>query len=182
MDNELVRLFYQAPAEVRSGNQAQLRLIQRRSPALAKILTNRGTAGSSNNFVSRCSQIFYYSLLKADYVYLYAMPNWLTRLTSRGPFLGLERLLLGYQKFEHYRLWLKNEFASFVREVLLDSRTLNRSFFNRPFIEQIVFGHTVRGDNYFYEINKALTLELICRQLFERYPQASAPRLVPQMA
>lgn len=165
MDNELVRLFYQAPSEVRSGNQAQLRLIQRRSPALAKILTNRGTAGSSNNLVSKCSQIFYYSLLKADYIYLYAMPSWLTRLTSRGPFVGVERLLLGYQKFEHYRLWLKNEFASFVREVLLDSRTLNRSFFNGRFIEQIVFGHTVRGDNYFYEINKALTLELICRQL-----------------
>ena len=165
MDNELVRLFYQAPSEVRSGNQAQLRLIQRRSPALAKILTNRGTAGASNNFVSKCSQIFYYSLLKADYIYLYAMPSWLTRLTSRGPFVGVERLLLGYQKFEHYRLWLKNEFASFVREVLLDSRTLNRSFFNGRFIEQIVFGHTVRGDNYFYEINKALTLELICRQL-----------------
>jgi asparagine synthase (glutamine-hydrolysing) len=182
MDNELVRLFYQAPAEVRSGNQAQLRLIQRRSPALAKILTNRGTAGSSNGFVSRCSQLYYYSLLKADYMYLYAMPSWMTRLTSRGPFAALERLFLGHQKFEHYRLWLRKELAPFVKEVLLDSRTLGRSFFNRRFIEQIVIGHTVRGDNYFYEINKALTLELICRQLFEGYPQASAARLVPQAA
>ena len=180
MDNDLVRLFYQAPAEVRSSTQAQLRLIQRRSPALAKILTNRGTAGSSNGLVSKCSQVFYYSLLKADYIYLYAMPSWLTRLTSRGPFIAFERLLLGHQKFEHYRLWLKNEFASFVREMLLDSRTLGRSFFNRRFIEQVVEGHIVKGDNYFYEINKALTLELICRQLFEGYPQTSAQRLAPQ--
>jgi asparagine synthase (glutamine-hydrolysing) len=167
MDNDLVKLFYQAPLNVRCGNHAQLRLIEDSNPGLRRILTNRGTAGSSNPVVSKFSQIFYYSLLKADYTYLYALPNWLAKLARIGASIGLERIFLGYQKFEHYRLWLRDELSHFVMQILLDERTLRRSFFNRRFLERIVSGHIHQGDNYLNEINKALTLELISRQLLE---------------
>ena len=122
--------------------------------------------------MSKCLYLFYYSLLKADYIYLYAMPHWMTRLTSLLAPLGFERLFLGRQKFEHYRLWLRDRLAGFVQEVLLDERTLQRPFFNRRFINKMVSKH-IRGEaNYFTEINKALTLELISRQLLENWPTA----------
>jgi hypothetical protein len=50
---------------------------------------------------------------------------------------------------------------------MLDERTLSRPFFNRNFIEKMVLSHTKGTGNYTGEINKALTAELIHRQLVE---------------
>jgi asparagine synthase (glutamine-hydrolysing) len=170
MDNDLVRLVYRAPDAVRTSDRLQLRLIEDCSPELRAILTNRGTAGSSNYLTSKFLHLFYSGLLKADYIYLYAFPHWMTGVASRLPSLGFERLFLGRQKFEHYRLWLREELADFVQDVLLDERTLQRPLLNRDFIKKMVFKH-IRGEaNYFTEINKALTLELISRQLLENWP------------
>jgi asparagine synthase (glutamine-hydrolysing) len=178
MDNELVQLVYQAPDDVRSSDRTQLRLIEECSPTLRLILTNRGTAGPSNYFASKCLQLYYYGLLKADYIYLYAMPNWMTRVTSLLAPMGFEKLFLGRQKFEHYRLWLRDQLLNFVQEVLLDERTLQRPFFNRAFIGRIVQKHARGEANYFAEINKALTLELTSRQLLEAWPQREPDKFV----
>ena len=177
MDNELVRLMYQVPDDVRKSNWTQLRLIEECNPSLRSILTNRGTAGSGGYLSSLPSQLFYYFLLKADYTYLYAMPHWATRTASLLAPLGLERLFLGRQKYEHYRLWLRDQLAPFVKDVLLDNRALQRSFFNPSFIRKIVLRHLAGKANYFAEINKALTLELISRQLLENWPQKPAQKI-----
>jgi asparagine synthase (glutamine-hydrolysing) len=169
MDNELVQVVYQAPPDVRASDRTQLRLIEECNPILRSVMTNRGTAGSSKNLVSLCSQLFYYSLLKADYIYLYGMSNWMIRLTSLLAPLGLERLFLGKQKYEHYRLWLRDKLASFVKDVLFDERTLQRPFFNKKFVRNMAVKHINGTANYFLEINNAITLELITRELFERW-------------
>ena len=45
MDNDLVKLMYQAPLNTRSSHEIRLRLIQDGNPALRSIMTDRGTAG-----------------------------------------------------------------------------------------------------------------------------------------
>jgi hypothetical protein len=67
---------------------------------------------------------------------------------------------------------------SFVQEILLDERTLQRPFFNRAFIGKMVRKHSRGEANYFTEINKALTLELISRQLLETWPASTRPNVL----
>jgi len=68
----------------------------------------------------------------------------------------------------HFRVWYRDALADYVREMLLDSRTLSRPYIERKKLEEVVQGH-LRGDrNYTNEIHKALTLELIHRLFIDK--------------
>lgn len=163
MDNELIALMYQAPENVRSSKEIRLRLIEDGNPILRKIFTDRGTAGKSNCLFSKCAQLFCYSLVKAEYIYLYQLPHWLAKLDHAFAPLHPENLVLGRYQFGHYRIWFRNELADYVRSILLDIRAANRPYLNKPFLSRMVDGH-IRGEaNYLNEINKTLTAELIHR-------------------
>jgi asparagine synthase (glutamine-hydrolysing) len=88
------------------------------------------------------------------------MPQWLAGMDHRLSLLHLERLFLGRHKFCHYRVWYRDQLANYVREMLLDSRTLNRSFTNRRRVEAIVTEHLRGTANWTTEIHRLLTLEL----------------------
>jgi asparagine synthase (glutamine-hydrolysing) len=167
MDNDLVKLMYQAPEDTRTSTETQLRLTQDYNPKLRKIMTDRGTAGNSNHFLSKCFQLLCYSLLKAEYIYLYQLPRWLVKLDYVLANMHLERLILGRYQFAHYRIWFRNELSDYVREILLDRRTLERSYLYKQFLEQMINSHLKGDRNYTNEINKIITVELIYRLLTE---------------
>jgi asparagine synthase (glutamine-hydrolysing) len=75
----------------------------------------------------------------------------------------LERLFLGRHKFNHYRVWYRDSLSSYVRETLLDSRSLSRPYLRRGGVEAAVQGHLRGGQNHTTEIHQLLTLELIHR-------------------
>jgi asparagine synthase (glutamine-hydrolysing) len=173
MDNELVKLCYQEPLGLRASADVQVKLIQKINSELTAIPTNRGPIVCSNKIVSGASKIFYHALLKFDYLYLFGTSPWLARATALATISGMAGLLLGYQKFELYRVWFRRELSTFVKDILLDDSTLSRPYFDRRFVERMVAAH-IKGDrNYVGEINKALTLELICRELLK--PVSAAP-------
>jgi len=95
------------------------------------------------------------------------MPQWVSRIDHRLALLHLERLFLGRHKFTHYRVWYRDALSSYVRQMLLDPRTLSRPYLNRRSVEAIVEGHTKGGRNYTTEIHKLLTLELLQRLFFD---------------
>ena len=100
---------------------------------------------------------------KAEYAYDYGMPQSVARIDHLLTPLHLERLFLGRHKFCHYRIWYRRQLAGYVREMLLDSRTLGRPYLQRKQVEGVVQRH-LRGDrNYTLEIHRLLTLELIHR-------------------
>jgi asparagine synthase (glutamine-hydrolysing) len=167
MDNDLIEVMYQAPEGVRSSNLVQRRIIRECSATLSRIMTDRGFVGESTSLVAKARELFFYSLFKVDYIYLYALPHWLTRLDTMIGALNGDKQLLGYQKFELYRLWFRKQLAAYVREMLLDERTLGRALFNRSVMERIVDGHSKGKENYMNEINQALTVELIHRQFID---------------
>ena len=106
--------------------------------------------------------------VKAEYAYDYGMPQWLARVDRVLQPLHLESLFLGRHKSSHFRLWYRHELSNYVREMLLDPRTLDRPYLERRGVEAAVQGHLKGVRNHTTEIHKVLTLELLHRQLLDR--------------
>src|SRR5690606_1100229 len=103
--------------------------------------------------------------VKAEYAYDYGMPQWLARMDRFLTALHLERLILGRHKFYHFRYWYRTVLRDYVREILLDSRTLSRACWNANSIRRIVDQHTSGRGNHTLTIHKLLSLELLHRRL-----------------
>ena len=168
LDNDLVALMYRAPAGMRSSNQAQRRIIRECNPKLSTIMSDRGYSEQGNPLVSKFLELYYYGLFKADYVYMFTLPHWLTKLDSICLRLNGGRPLFGSsQKFECYRIWFCNELSDYVKEILLDAQTAKRSYFDMKSLEMMVQTHTSGTRNYTNEINKAMSIELTHRLLID---------------
>jgi asparagine synthase (glutamine-hydrolysing) len=167
LDNDLVRTVFRAPQSVCANSDLSLRLIADGNPGLAQIRTDRGLAGGQNGVNATALRGLIDFTVKAEYAYDYGMPQWAARLDHLLSPLHLERLFLGRHKFYHFRVWYRDAFAKYVRDVLLDSRTLSRPYLHRNMVETIVRGHLNGDRNYTSEIHKLLTLDLIFRSFLD---------------
>ena len=157
LDNDLVKTVYRAPGSIATNEEGRLRLIREGNPALSRLRTDRGVGGSV------FTRGFLEFLFKAEYAYDYGMPRWIARLDHLFAPLHLERLWLGRHKVFHFRVWYRDQLANYVREMLLDERSLTRPYVVPKRVQAIVNGH-LRGDrNYTTEIHRLLTLELTHR-------------------
>ncbi len=86
-------------------------------------------------------------------------------LASRVPKAILERKKAGFPV--PYGLWLANGMKSWVRDILFDRRAVNRGYFNRPALEDLV-ARNERSGKYSKEVFSLLTLELWHREFIER--------------
>jgi len=169
LDNELVRTAFRAPGaalaahDVFKEDDDCVRLISDGNPALRQIRTDRGFAGPSGRLPSAVSRAWLELTFKAEYAYDYGMPQWMARVDHRLSPLRLERLFLGRHKFNHFRVWYRDALASYVRDMLLDSRTLSRPYLNRKGVESVVQGHLKGNRNFTTQIHQLLSLELIQR-------------------
>jgi asparagine synthase (glutamine-hydrolysing) len=165
-DNDLIALAFQAPP-ASLDSQPALKLVAERNPALGKVGTDRaallhGMPGIS--VLKHCLQEFTF---RAEYAYDYGMPQWLARTDNLFRDFHLERLFLGRHKFYHYRIWYRDRFASYLKDVLLDRRARSRPHLNGASLERIVNDHVGGRGNYTLELHRLLTMELACRQLIE---------------
>jgi asparagine synthase (glutamine-hydrolysing) len=167
LDNELVRTVFRAPNSAITSNDVSLRLIRDGNQNLARIRTDRGLGGAQGALASAITRAYLEFTFKAEYAYDYGMPQSVARIDHAFSGLHLERLFLGRHKFYHFRVWYRDALAEYVRQMLLDSKTLSRPFFERKGIEAIVQGHTKGDRNYTTEIRKLLTVELIHRRFFD---------------
>jgi asparagine synthase (glutamine-hydrolysing) len=163
LDNELVRLVFRAPASTITRDDLCLRLIADGDPTLARIPTDRGLGGDRRYLRAALLPGLSEFARKAEYAYDYGMPQRLARVDHLLRCFRLERLFLGRHKFYHFRIWYRDLLAGYVREILLDPRTLARPYLNRVTVEALV-RHHLKGDrNYTTEIHRLLTLELVHR-------------------
>lgn len=161
LDKEIVRTVFRAP-RVDSGEDVRLRLIRDGSRALARLRTDRGL-GERNPVVRAISRAYLEFTFKAEYAYDYGMPQWIARVDHAVAPFHLERLWMGRHKLFHFRWWYRTLLANYVREMLLDSRSLTRPYVNRSAVEAIVSGHLKGNRNYTTEIHRLLSLELLHR-------------------
>jgi asparagine synthase (glutamine-hydrolysing) len=167
-DNELVAMAYQAPLDRDASKEACLRVIADGNPALRKIGTDRGGVVWPIPGFARAHQLVQEFTYKAEYAYDYGMPHWLAQLDQGFAALHLERLFLGRHKFHHFRVFYRDELSQYLRDVLLDPRTLDRSYLRGGAVAEMVNGHLKGKRNYTLEIHKLLTMELVQRELIER--------------
>ena len=109
------------------------------------------------------SQKFQAFTFKAEYAYDYGMPPSLARIDHLFSSFHLERLFLGRHKFSHFRVWYRDALAQYIRDMLLDQRTLSRPYLQPNGLEAIVRGHLKGDRNYTTEIHRLLSLELMHR-------------------
>jgi asparagine synthase (glutamine-hydrolysing) len=159
LDNDLVRTIYKAPGTVAANEKARLQLIRDGNPALAELRTDRGIGGLNSIFTRGMLEF----LFKAEYAYDYGMPQWVAQLDHLFAPLHLERLWLGRHKVFHFRVWYRTDLANYVREILLDPRSLARPYVNAVAVREIVEGHLKGTRNCTTEIHRLMTLELTHR-------------------
>lgn len=167
MDNELIRLMYQSPRAMRADGILQADYVRRHSSRLNAVLTNLSRSGEGNRLKKEILFQMFRALFKAEYIYLFAAPHWMTWLDTRLERLHLERWLAGRQKFEGYRIWLRTQTADAVRQILLNPNAGLTEFFDKRSVERVVDRHLRGSHNYLGEINKMLTVELVCNSLLK---------------
>lgn len=167
LDNDVVRAAYRLRTSVGANRDVRLRLIRDGNSALAGISTDRGIGGDSGRPFASVSRAWLEFTYKAEYAYDYGMPQQLARIDHLLSSWHLERLFLGRHKPFHFRVWYRDALSQYVREMLLDARSLSRPYLERQAVEAVVRGHLKGDHNYTSEIHKLLTLELQHRLFFD---------------
>jgi asparagine synthase (glutamine-hydrolysing) len=179
LDNDLVRTVFRAPMSALSSNDVSLRLITDGNAALSRIRTDRGLAGAANSRSSAITRGTLEFLFKAEYAYDYGMPQWVAQIDHFFAPLRLERLFLGRHKFYHFRVWYRDALSKYVKEMLLDPKSLSRPYLERDGLETIVRGHLKGDQNFTSEIHKVLTLELFHRLFIDSKAPPTENELAP---
>jgi asparagine synthase (glutamine-hydrolysing) len=167
LDNDFVRTVFRAPESACVNDDVCLRLIADGDAALRRIRTDRGQAGDQGRLSAAISRGFLEFTFKAEYAYDYGMPQWLSRIDHLLSPLHLERFFLGRHKYFHFRVWYQDVLSRYVRDVLLDAKTLSRPFLQKKMVQSIVDGHLSGHRNYTSTIHQVLTLELLHRLLID---------------
>ena len=173
LDNDLVRTLLRAPQSTLGSHGVSLRLIADGNPALARIPTDRGVGGNRGGVGEALSRGPLEFLFKAEYAYDMGMPQWLAQLDHAFSPLHLERIFLGRHKIFHFRTWYRDALAGYVREMLLDPRSLSRPYIDGKGLEALVRGHLRGNRNYTTEIHKVLTLEIVHRLFLDNPERGS---------
>jgi asparagine synthase (glutamine-hydrolysing) len=168
LDNDLVRATFRAPASALTSNDVCLRLIEEGDKKLRQIPTDRGINGSSRHVSSVAKRAALEFLFKAEYGYDCGMPQWVAQVDHLLSPLRLEHLFQGWHKFHHFRTWYRDELSGYVREMLLDRRSLSRPYLVGSNVEKMVLAHLKGNRNYTAEIHKVLALELLHRVFFDQ--------------
>lgn len=168
LDNELVALAYQCPEELAASPQPLLQLIAEGNPAFEAIRTDRAWRRGPASLLANLAHRWRELTAKAEYAYDYGMPDWLVRFDHFFKGLHLEKCFLGRHKFYHFRVWYRDQLASVVREILLDSRASGLPYLNERLVRAKVEGHLKGRCNFTLGIHRLLTVELIRRRLVEQ--------------
>src|SRR5262249_9396599 len=151
-----------------TNNAVCLRLIADGNKALLKIPTDRGLAGDRSRLPRAVTRFLLEFLFKAEYAYDMGMPQPVARVDHFLSPLRLERIFLGRHKYLQFRIWYRDALAAYVRELLLDSRSLSRPYIQRRRVEAVVRRHLKGDRNYTNEIHQLMTLELVHRLFIDR--------------
>jgi asparagine synthase (glutamine-hydrolysing) len=168
LDNDLVALVYRAPPHCVATAELALQMIAEGDRDLAMIATDRGLTYGAPSFIGNICHLYQELTARLEYAYDYGMPQWLAKLDHLMAWLHFERLVLGRHKFSHFRIWYRDQLSAYLKEMLLSERVRNREYFRPGTIEKMVRKHISGHGNYTLEISRALTLELIHRQLIEQ--------------
>jgi len=129
-----------------------------------------GGLGDGGPLLAKIRYLLYRALFKMEYYYLFATPHWLTWMDRRLDKLHLEKIVAGREKFEGYRIWIKSHLGDFIKQTLSSPHAHYIEFFDSKSVQRMVARHLAGTHNYLNEINKVLTIELVCASLLRQQP------------
>lgn len=174
LDNDLIKVLYKAPPLPSNfGNQFELNLIARNTPELMRIPSTSNYGGNapwpfptliknSINLLEIFDKVYIRERLPYNMTHLIAKMDKL--LISP---LHLDRLVMGFGDYRRYRTWFRDQLADYLQDMLLDSKTLNRPYWEKKQLVKIVNDHINGKGTYLREIRKVLQVELTHRVLLE---------------
>jgi asparagine synthase (glutamine-hydrolysing) len=171
LDNEIVRLAFRAPENLRNSPGAALRLVKTRAPELGRIPTDRGHVEGDNRYLGGLKRLYFQGTFKLDYLSNEGLPHWLSSWDPILKRLGARGMIIGSHKYLHYRSWLRQELAPYLIDALTDSRIHQGRFWNSNFLNLMGEEHIRGQKNYQKEINMVLTLQSVERLLFRELPR-----------
>lgn len=163
LDNELIKLVYRAPKDATQSADIPMRFVTDLHSGLGSIRTDRGVGNNDGRIKALSIRAYYEFLFKMDYYFNHGMPQWVAKTQGYGFTRNLERLFLGRHKYNHFRVWFRDQLGQYVKEILLDPKTLSRPFLRSNVLEPIVAGHLSGKENHAQEISMLLTTELFHR-------------------
>jgi len=167
LDNELIRTLYRAPRHPVADGDLRVQMIRDAAPALGRIRTDLGFAGRGGPVAEGASRFWNRATMRAEYACEHGDPRFVPVVDRAVLGRMLEKTFVGVHKFTHFSLWYRNELASYVREMLLDRRTLARPYLEPREVEEIVDRHVEGTGNYTPAIHKIITLEHMQRLFFD---------------
>jgi asparagine synthase (glutamine-hydrolysing) len=166
LDTGFVKTLFRAPGSATMSNEMSMRLIGDGNPGLLTIPTDRGRDGT-NTLKEWLAAARHDFTFKAEYAFDSGMPPWMAPLERALEPFKLERFFRGRHRMTAFRAWYRGPLAPYVREMLLDRRSLARPYVDAKMVERTVQSH-IRGDgNHTIGIHRLLRLELACRQFVD---------------
>jgi len=168
LDNDVVRLAYQAPTGQELSKTPALRFVDDARRPLAAIPTDRGLLYRPTPALTKLNNLYQEFTFRAEYAYDYGMPQWLAPVDLALKPLRPERMFLGRHKFYHFRVWYRDKLAGYLKDVLLDPKASTRPHLASGRLKTILAEHLAGTHNHTTALHQALSIELIHRQLIER--------------
>jgi asparagine synthase (glutamine-hydrolysing) len=171
LDNELVALAYQCPADLKKSSLPAMRLVKACSPALDRIPTDRGFISDRSDPEIFLRRVFAEVTFKLDYCSNAGLPR------PFGPldpiFKPVVRALgiAGLHKFLKYSTWFREALAPYVTGKIAAAQKSGHGFWNAEALGQLTRQHLSGGKDFPSEINAVLTLESVERQFFRELPR-----------
>lgn len=175
LDNDLIELLYRGQGpQLSTGVDLQLDLIGNYRPSLLAIPTT-GTHGGTVPIISGLKKMIIKTFTIADKLYIRErLPYSLTQAVGYmdkfiiSP-LHLDRLFFGYTDFRRYRQWFRKELSGYLTDIILNSKTLDRPYWNKDYLRTFLFDHIGGKGTYLRELRKVLQVELLHRVLLEKW-------------
>lgn len=167
IDNELIRLLYRAPRTHFSSGDVRVKMIRDANGQLGRVRTDLGFAGRGGRPAELVCRFWNRATMRAEYACEHGDPRWVPAVDRAMLGRSLEKTFVGVHKFTNFSLWYRNELAGYVREMLLDRRTLARPYLQAEAVKAIVDRHVNGLGNHTPVIHKIISLELIHRLFFD---------------
>jgi len=168
IDNDLVKLSYQAPLSLQAANRLSVAVIFQCNPELLKIPSDRGLLGTGSSCEMILRRLERELLFKAEYWTGRGMPMWLVPLSKTTVPRYLHKAFIGRHKFLHFQFWIQEYFADYVRETI--SRNIKgglSDFFSPKRVLKVLDDHFAHKKNHLAEIDLLLTLCLAQQNILE---------------
>lgn len=169
LDNELVKLAYQLPEELKNSSHPSARLVKANDRLLSGIATDRGFAAKNSGPAFLARRFWSEFTFKLDYYNNEGLPRKLAAFNPMFREFMRTTNLAGLHKYLHYSQWFRRELNAFATERLAVARARHEKFFDPKFLGSIAARHASGRENFMPEINAILTLEAIERLLLRQH-------------